>query len=46
MHRLIADKAGHRLLADAMRFADHSDVELERLKSERAAEQKRTGNRH
>ena len=41
MHRLIADTAGHRLLADAMQFADHSEVELERLKAERAAERKR-----
>jgi thymidylate synthase ThyX len=45
MHRLIADKAGHRLLADAMQFADHSEVELERLKAERAAEIKRTSGR-
>jgi thymidylate synthase ThyX len=41
MHKLIAEKAGHRLIADAMTFADHSDVELERLKAERAAERKR-----
>jgi hypothetical protein len=41
MHRLIAERAGHRLLADAMQFADHSEVELERLKAERAAERKR-----
>ena len=31
MHRLIADEAGHRAIAEAMRFADHSAVELERL---------------
>jgi thymidylate synthase ThyX len=43
MHRLIADQAGHRLLAEAMRYADHSEVELERLKAERAAERKRQG---
>jgi hypothetical protein len=43
MHRLIAEQAGHRLLAEAMRYADHSEVELERLKAERAAERKRTG---
>jgi thymidylate synthase ThyX len=42
MHRLIAEQAGHRVLADAMKFADHSEVELERLKAERAAERKRT----
>jgi thymidylate synthase ThyX len=41
MHRLIAERAGHRMLADAMTFADHSEVELERLKAERAAEKKR-----
>jgi thymidylate synthase ThyX len=45
MHRLIADKAGHRLLADAMQFADHSEVELERLKAERAAEKRREAGR-
>ena len=38
MHRLIAEVAGHRAVADAMRFADHSAVELERLGSERALE--------
>ena len=43
MHALIAERAGHRLIADAMRFADHSEVELERLKAERAAERKRQG---
>ena len=41
MHTLIAEEAGHRLIAGAMRFADHSEVELERLKAERAAETKR-----
>jgi thymidylate synthase ThyX len=41
MHRLIADQAGHRAIAAAMQFADHSDVELERLGSERALERKR-----
>ena len=41
MHRLIAEQAGHRVLADSMKFADHSEVELERLKAERAAEKKR-----
>jgi thymidylate synthase ThyX len=43
MHTLIADQAGHRLIARAMKFADHSAVELERLKAERAAEKKRQG---
>ena len=37
MHRLIAERAGHRLIAEAMTFADHSSVELERLEAERAA---------
>jgi thymidylate synthase ThyX len=41
MHRAIRDKAGHRAIADAMQFADHSAVELERLQSERRMEQKR-----
>jgi thymidylate synthase ThyX len=41
MHRAIADVAGHRAIAAAMQFADHSAVELERLQSERALERKR-----
>ncbi|MBI1734080.1 MAG: FAD-dependent thymidylate synthase [Candidatus Rokubacteria bacterium] len=41
MHRLIADR--HRAIADAMTFADHTDVELERLEAERAAERRRAG---
>jgi thymidylate synthase ThyX len=41
MHRLIGDAAGHRAIADAMTFADHSPVELERLQSERELERKR-----
>jgi thymidylate synthase ThyX len=45
MHRLIAEHAGHRAIAAAMVFADHSAVELERLGAERAAEQKRKGPR-
>ena len=43
MHRLIAEQAGHRAIAAAMLFADHSAVELGRLGAERAAEQKRHG---
>ena len=43
MHRAIAEVAGHRAIADAMQFADHSEVELERLQSERAMEKKRLG---
>ena len=42
MHRLIAEKAGHPAIAEAMTFADHSSVALERLASERAIERKRT----
>jgi hypothetical protein len=42
MHRAIADVAGHHAIAEAMQFVDHSEVELERLQSERALEQKRT----
>jgi thymidylate synthase ThyX len=41
MHRAIAEQAGHRAIADAMTFVDHSSVELERLQSERALEKKR-----
>jgi thymidylate synthase ThyX len=41
MHRLIAEVAGHRAIAAAMRFADHSAVELERLQEERRIEAKR-----
>jgi thymidylate synthase ThyX len=41
MHRLIGEQAGHRGIAGAMRYADHSAVELERLGSERALEKKR-----
>jgi thymidylate synthase ThyX len=43
MHRLIAERAGHRAIAAAMTFADHSPVELERLEAERAAERRRAG---
>ena len=41
MHRLIAEKAGHRAIADAMIFADHSTVELERLGTERETERRK-----
>ncbi len=41
MHRLIAEQAGHRIVADAMRFVDHTDPDLERLDAERRAEQRR-----
>ena len=35
MHRLIAEQAGHRILADAMTFVDHTVPDLERLEAER-----------
>ena len=41
MHRLIAEQAGHRALAEAMAFVDHGAVGLERLESERRAEARR-----
>jgi len=43
MHRLIAERAGHRALAAAMTFADHSEVALEAPRGERAAERRRGG---
>jgi thymidylate synthase ThyX len=42
MHTLIAERAGHRAVAEAMRFADHSpEPGLERLDAERRAELRR-----
>jgi thymidylate synthase ThyX len=41
MHTLIAEQAGHRAIAGAMRFVDHSEVALERLNAERALEARR-----
>ena len=41
MHRAIAEVAGHHAIAAAMQFADHSEVELERLQSERNLEKKK-----
>jgi thymidylate synthase ThyX len=41
MHRAIAEVAGHRAIAGAMHFVDHTEVELERLQQERRLEQKR-----
>ncbi len=41
MHRQIGEVAGHRQIAAAMRFVDYSDPDLERLESERRAEQRR-----
>lgn len=43
MHRLIAEQAGHRVIAEMMTFVDHSgEPELERLEAERKAEQRRS----
>jgi hypothetical protein len=41
MHRLIAEQAGHRLVADIMGFVDHSPSGLGRLDGERRAEARR-----
>jgi hypothetical protein len=41
MHDLIANTAGHRTIAEAMRYVDYSDVDLERLDAERRADAKR-----
>ncbi|MGH9303790.1 MAG: FAD-dependent thymidylate synthase [Acidimicrobiales bacterium] len=37
MHRLIREQAGHALIADAMIFADHGEVDLGRLDAEQRA---------
>jgi thymidylate synthase ThyX len=41
MHRLIAETAGHRAVAEMMTHVDHSEVELERIDGERRAEARR-----
>ena len=41
MHTLIGEQAGHRAIAGAMMFTNHSEVELERLNAERALEARR-----
>lgn len=41
MHDAIRNVAGHTLLAEAMTHVDYSDVDLERLESERKAERRR-----
>ncbi|MFV2039920.1 MAG: FAD-dependent thymidylate synthase [Acidimicrobiales bacterium] len=39
MHRLIAEEAGHKVIAEMMKFVDHSaETDLERLQSERRSE--------
>jgi hypothetical protein len=35
MHRLVAEQAGHRGIAEAMRFVVHDEVGLGRLEAER-----------
>ena len=42
MHRQIAEQAGHRAIAAAMRHVSTEDPGLERLESERRAERRRT----
>lgn len=41
MHRLIGESAGHRLIASAMSFVDYEEYDLERLQSERRAQERR-----
>lgn len=41
MHRQIGERAGHRGIAEAMRFVSFESVDLERLAGERAAERRR-----
>ncbi|CAN5899567.1 FAD-dependent thymidylate synthase [soil metagenome] len=41
MHRLIAERAGHRAIAEMMTFVDHSDPELGRLAAERRSDERR-----
>ena len=44
MHRLIAEEAGHRAVAEMMTFVDHTpEPALERLDAERRAEARRQG---
>jgi thymidylate synthase ThyX len=44
MHRQIAEKAGHRAIAEAMAYVDHSpEADLGRLDAERRAEERRSG---
>jgi thymidylate synthase ThyX len=41
MHRLIAEQAGHRAIAESMRFVDHGTYDLERLDAENRAATRR-----
>ena len=42
MHRQIGERAGHRLIADSMKYVDYNDYDLDRLETERRAEIRRT----
>jgi hypothetical protein len=35
MHSLIKEKAGHKLLANAMKYVDYNEYDLERLEAQR-----------
>jgi thymidylate synthase ThyX len=41
MQRAIREVAGHRLIADAMSYVDHNEIDLQRLEGERRAELRR-----
>jgi hypothetical protein len=41
MHRQIAGRAGHRLVAEAMSHVHYGSADLERLEAERRAEGRR-----
>ncbi len=41
MHKLIKEKAGHKVIADLMHFTDHNDYDLARLESSRNIEKKK-----
>jgi thymidylate synthase ThyX len=43
MHKLIADQAGHKIVAEMMTYVDHESYDLGRLDGERRAEQRRQG---
>jgi thymidylate synthase ThyX len=41
MHCQIRERAGHRLIADSMKYVDYNDYDLDRLETERRAEIRR-----
>ncbi|MBA3553112.1 MAG: FAD-dependent thymidylate synthase [Actinobacteria bacterium] len=45
MHRLIGERAGHRAIAEAMRFVDHTAGDEGRLEAERRTEARRSTER-